>query len=242
MVIKSVNQCFDKTKTHVKDFWDVSIRGLHIGPGELGPEGFYLQKNIVKYKIWNNIVIYNSRNMTIKSSLSWLTCMRTVRMSTAELECLTRSSTGERSSSSTALRYDESQDRLLHHHHHHHHLHHLHHQYLYDPLHGLVQCDVQPSCHSLVKPNMRLLHLKKNAPWQKYLIEWKEDTDSILWMDDTETQRPEMILLGRKQVGKIEIFRKLSVWQLCGWSFVILLQSFVKYASNSDLSHGPLIG
>ena len=47
MVIKSVNQSFDKTKTHVKDFWDVSIRGLHVGPGELGPEGFYLQKNIV---------------------------------------------------------------------------------------------------------------------------------------------------------------------------------------------------
>ena len=47
IVIKSVNQSFDKTKTHVKDFWDVSIRGLHIGPGELGPEGFYLQKNIV---------------------------------------------------------------------------------------------------------------------------------------------------------------------------------------------------
>ena len=58
---------------------------------------------------------------------------------------------------------------------------------------------------------MRLLHLKKKAPWQKYLIEWKEDTDSILWMDDTETQRPEMILLGRKQVGKIEIFQRLSV-------------------------------
>ena len=35
--------------------------------------------------------------------------------------------------------------------------------YLYNSLHGFVQCNVQPTRHSLVEPNVGLLHLERNS-------------------------------------------------------------------------------